>query len=1134
MFENENLGAQVLANPSAIQYMILKNIFQRTLGTDAVCIPANNAFCTLLDASASVTSQFVSQMNDKFDSLYACRATDESQLYPFLSDYDYVQFTASPCPLNLKILLSKDWIIKNSVTYDENYSLLTIPETSTFLIAEKTFGLYYPIQIKVNKSNNVITTVYDVSTVNPLYSLSTNLPTQISSFTLNGVEYYQFVISVFQFKRTIHNITTSYQTGFSEVFNYENQFYAVRVYSVGDNNTLTEMNYSLSQMMYNPNTPTAILTVSPSTNQLKIDIPQVYFDNGLITNQIQVEVYTTYGALNEPLSAADIQSITTNFDYKSSPYAAPFSNPTTLIILPSGTTELVGGSNGKDFMTLKNQIVSGSIYKKVPISSNEIEAYVSNLNYTFYKYIDNITDRIFYASNNLTFSNGNPVPVVVAPVIFNNTNLNGAVSTILNFSNNLYTILPTTTFQYDSQTNTSLPLTDSEVASLSSLSKEDLISTFNNNHYTKQPFHISLDTSKKYPIATSYNLMNPTMSDLIFLSDNFNLSQQLSVSEIQIVSLSGGTGGFGIKLAVSYTAPLADVSKDLQSVMLYTTDKSGNTVYLQCSYLTTTSPSDNENVAPIDVYAGTLSTTYQFSSDGYLVFQLLDGEGNLVDAEIQLSQTWYIVGCIYNTLDVGTPLTPYTPPVNVPAVITSQWIITSQQSCTLTFGQNLSSMIFNVVTTTWGTGVYKTYSQNVYQTYSSPEYLTDSEGNLVFQTNSSNGTVELVPIHQVGDKVVSGLPITVTITESQSTPTSTISVSSTDYILVGASITGPGIPLNTVISSVDSTNNTITVSNTPSTITSGNSLKIQSGIINGTISTASNTDTITLTKNNGALVGMSIFGLGIPVNTVITEVNGESLTLSNIVNVAENSVVQCFNTNGPFQLLHAQGDIELDNNGNPTVIENPNNDYGVQMIQFDAKLYEAQDSQSEAYVSALSSTLTSNASALNSVRDVLLERTYLYYKPFRTVGQTTYNAGNNTSITQDLGISLTVTYYVDIATKSNVNLCNEMTTLTIESIASYITSNRTYSTEKIADILKSQFSLNILALDVSGFWNNSEYNFIAVQDNSVSPGIAYSLKQEINGIVQLAPQITVEFQLAPTNNTRYNVNQTNISNIPIL
>ena len=1133
MIENENLGAQVLANPSAIQYMILKNIFQRTLGTEAVCIPANNAFCTLLDASASVTSQFVLQMNEKFDSLYACRATDESQLYPFLSDFDYVQFTASPCSLDLQILLSKDWIIKNAVPYDQNYSLLTIPETSTFLIAEKTFGLYYPIQIKVNSNNNVITTIYDVSTVNPLYSLSSNLPMQTASYVLNGVDYYRFVITTFQFKRTTHNITTSYSTGFSEVFNYDNQFYAVRVYSVGADDTLTEMSYSLSQMMYNANTPTAILTVSPSTSQLKIDIPQIYFDNNLITNQIKVVIYNTYGALNDPLSASDIQGISTNFDYNSSKYAAPFKNPATCIILPSGTTQLIGGSNGKNFMSLKNQIVSGSLYKKVPISSNEIEAYVSNLNYKFSKYIDNITDRIFYASNSLTFSNGNPVPVVVAPVIFNSTNLGGSVSTILNYSNNLYTILPTTTFQFNSQTNTSLPLTDAEVQSLSSLSKSDLISNFNANHYTRQPFHISLNTAQKYPIATSYNLMNPTMSDLIFLSDNFNLSQQISVSDIAIVSLGNGTGGFGIKLAVNYTAALADTSKDLQSIILYTTDKSGNMVYLQCAYLSTTTSTD-DNTAPVDVYSGTLSTTYQFSTDGYLVFQLLDQNGNLVNAEIQLSQTWYLIGCISNTLETTPSVTPYTPPVSIPEVIQSQWIVTSQQSCTLTFGQNLSDMIFNVVTTTWGPGVYQTYSSDVYQTYSQTQYLKDTSGNLVFKTNSTTNLVELVPIHQVGDNVVSGLPISVSITATQITPTTTITISSTDYILVGAQITGPGIPLNTVVSSIDTTNSTITLSNAPADVTEGTTLTIQSGIINGEIGASSTTDTITVKTNNGILVGMSIFGLGIPTNTTVTAVNNTTLTLSNIVDVEENGVIQCFNVNGPFQLLHTKGDIVLDNNGNPITLQNPNNVYGVQMIQFDAKLYEAQDSQSTAYVASLASTLVNNAQALQSVRDVLLERTYLYYKPFKTVGTTTYNIGNNTTITGDLGISLTVTYYVDIATKSNVNLCNEMTTLTIESIASYLTSNQTYSTEKIADILKTQFSLNILALDVSGFWNNPNYHFISVEEDAVSPGIAYTLQQEINGTIQLVPQITVNFQLAPTNTTRYNVNQTTLSTTPIL
>lgn len=1113
MSTTTNLGAQFLANPEALQNYILQDLTNVLNGQPTSIPSASSPFCALLNASVMISSQFVSQENSKFNALYAQRATTGPDLYPFLSDYDYINFTAKPVSLAFKMMLNKQWILANAVPYNTYYSLLRIPATARVQLGTRSFGIYYPIDIQVNNTNHLISVYYNVQTVNPLMTYASNTLQDVGITTLNGLETLHFVFNTWQFDMSEAIYTVSLQTGFNEIIEYQNQFYAARVYYQNSQDGWTEMAYSFSQMMYNQNTPTAILTLNTSENTVTIKIPQIYFNNNQVSQNIKVQLYTTEGYINEPISEADASTCQIYLDPDSNKYSAPFLEPDELIILPNDITTLVGGSNAQSLISMKNQIISGSLYKSVPISQSELTAMVSNYGFNLSKYLDNITDRIYYATSALTLPNGNPVPVVVAPVIYDQESLNGSVSTILSYDNNLYTVLPTTVFSYSSTTNSSVPLTDSEVNSLNGMETSSLISYVNQQTHTRQPFHQVLDTSAKYPTAMLFDLMSPTATSMMFLSDNASMAAQLSVIRIEVTHLQAGTGGYSVKAGVSYTAVLKDTPKDQQSLFFFTTDKTGKSVYFQVSYLTTITTGTEETNATMDVYAATLPTNYSISTDGYICLYLTDDQGQEVESFVSLSQTWYIVGCVSNTT-FSDPEGSYSPPYVVPSNILLNWIPTSQQSVLLTLGENLDQMFNSNVNTTWGEAVFQTYNETVYKTYSQDVYLKDANGNYVVEKNPSTGTVELVLLHQQGDNVLSGQNLTVTISETPLTTTSTIPVTSVFGVLVGSPIRGPGIPVGTTVVSVDEATNSITLSNTPSSVTQGTQLILPTNFPSGTVVSVEG-DTLTLSSTTDFLVGMTIVGLGIPQNTLITAVTDTTLTLSNTLTVQPNAYVYAFNANGPFEVLHQQGDTVLNSNGQPIQLVAPSNVYGVDTIQFDSKLYMATDSATVQYCQNLPALLTANAAQLNTVRGVLLERTQLYYKPLRSVGQAIFSIGNNQTIEAPLGISLTVTYYVEQAVAQNVPLCNEITSLTISSIGTYLTSNRTYSTQDIVSLLTQHFETNVISMAISGFWNNSEYQFMSISDDTVIPCLAYSLKQTVANTIELSPNITVIFSVTP-------------------
>lgn len=1113
MFGDETLGAAILGNPTQLQYKILTEVTGRVLDSTTTVPSMNNAFCALLDASSSTTAQFVKQEDAKFRALYAQRAEYASELFPHLSDYDYTDVTAKPCALQLKFVFDKNWIIKNAVSYDDNFSMLTISKDSVFRLGERVYGLYYPINIKVNKLNAVVTTTYDITAQNPLKTFSTNLVSDITTFTKDGSTYYQFAFTVWQFAKKTYLVTTSSKKGFTQSYSYTDQFYAARVYYLS-NGSYVEFDYSLSQMMYDQSSPTAILTPQTDTNTIGIDIPQVYFTNNQISTSLKIEIYTSAGALNEVISADDANNMTADLDTASSAYTAPLSSPTTLICVPYDQTSLVGGSDEKDITSLKSRIVSGSLYKSVPISPEELSAEVSDYGYSLYKYLDNITNRIYYAGAVLSFADSTQVPTIVDPILLNTANTAGDPSTIIKFPSQLVTILPTTIFKYTESTGLSQPLTDAEVAALGALSVTDLATELNNNYYTRQPFHIVLSTADKYPVATSYNMMDPAMSSLMFVYENPHAAAQLTVTDIGITHLANGTGGYSIKLAVQFTAALTGVDKSYQRVFLYTTDKSGQQVYIEAAYLSSTDT--------YDVYACVLPTNYMISTDGYLRTSMLDTSSKLIDADIDLAQTWNIVGCV-SASEFPDIEQSYNTTYSVPSVITDTWIVTTQQTATLTFAENMGSLVNNTVTTTWGDDTYVTYGSDVYQTYGADTYMRDANGNILMRTNSAGTGVDLVKIRSASDYVLSGNKVVVSITTTQSTPTSTVTVSDVSQLLIGARVDGEAIVAGSTITAIDPAAGTITLSETPTAITAGTLLNIQSGISTTTVSVGQTAagDTLTLADVTGVLKGMTLCGFDIPSGSTITDISGNVVTLSAATTapVTANAVVECFNAAGPYVKLHSAGDVQLDANGNPIVKEAPQNVYSVEAIQFDARLYAAQDDTSTTYVSGLTSTLVTNAHALDDIRNVLLERTALYYKPFRTIGHASYGVGNGLTETLPLAIGLDVTYYVPEAVRQNTTLTDEIKSLTITTLSTYITDNTVYSTAAISKLLATAFSANITTLDVSGFWRNDSYKTLAVLDDDVSPSLAWVLTKNTDQTLSMVADVTVTFELDPSDTT---------------
>jgi hypothetical protein len=756
MFENTTLAASVLANPASVQSMVLTEFQNRLGGTYSVADP-NNSFNLLLEANSSINAQSVRFMESMFDAQYAVRATTSAELYNNMSDFDYLSMVAGPSSTTINLTFNADYLIANARYYDVVYNRVVIPAGSQFYIGPLTFGIYYPINIDINRTTDNINVLWDTTINNPLQTLSTNMVPFVQ-YSNGGLNLITLTIPVSQFAMSTTIYPVVAQQGFIQSINYPNQFYAARVFTNLPTGSWTELAYTLSETVYDPTTPTAKLTIQNDTNILTVSIPQIYFTNSQIGNQVMVMVYTTEGAIALDLTSVEVSSCNCDFGLsltEVSPYALILANLATIDLTPAEMS-ITGGSSALSFTALRNLVINGGLYTSVPVTPAELTAYAAKQGFAITKYIDNVTDRIYYASNTISGGQNGYVMVttatisVILPPVGSTT---GLPSTILNFpTENAVMILPTTIYSYNTQSDLCTPLTDTAVIVLNNMTKAEFATEVNTNSYTKCPFHIVTYTASQYPITKSFDLMNPTASTIRYIADNVELTPQMSLVSAAVIHNNNGTGGYTLRLGVTKTSMMSLIAESDITVYLSVIGSNNDTFY-GIATLSGTS-------GVLYIYELQIPTTYYISQqDTFRSTMLSTTQGIATTVDIPLASTFTVTFLLTPSLYPAALTTQNVNIVNNLATPYNQLLGVCQQQVDVVFGTDLSSHLYNSTNALWTSTTYAVWPETIYQTYPTDVYETDAQGGLVYTVVS--GVLHLNKIHSLGDQVLdsSGNPI---------------------------------------------------------------------------------------------------------------------------------------------------------------------------------------------------------------------------------------------------------------------------------------------------------------------------------------------------------------------------------------
>lgn len=740
------------------------NALEQISGGQYQIVDPTNPMVNLLEMSASIGAALKIDREISLRKQYPSLAQTYEDLYHHMSDEDYLGRFAMPAITPHNFLIRKEELLTKAVaTSDADGAIrkLVIPKYTTVSVAGVTHTLSYPIELRV-LTHGGIQIVYDTTEQNPLQLLESNIIDYSIIKNAQIPESIVLTVPLAQYVKDTYFDTLNQSTGFRKAYTFSNRFYYCRVYGVvgtAGNETYREFATTHSEQVYDNRIPTALLRVTDG--ELTVEIPQIYFNRGLLPSKIRVDIFTTNGVMNMDLSEYGVNSFATEWGdgletAAASLFIAPIRTMGTAGAWSAATIQ--GGSDGKSLETLTEQVINYSSNPKIVITDAQLRSRLQLRGYDIVLAIDNLTRRVFYATRNL------PAPIVVATPEDEGVDLQNfttgagcsidtiqismeeiaALPYVIDNGERL-TITPQALYQYQRGIPKLLP--PNLIPNPDTLAPDALASTVNSGNYAYSPFYYVLDATSSVFDVRCYHMDNPKTLNRQFVQENSTAGLQIS------------TAGYSVeKTADGYRIVVMTVSDDAFKELLPTQ------MHAQLSYRP---PFETRDAYLNGTILGTTEDgeyVWEFLLDSRLDITkedqvFLDNFGMFVDDyrsfRANLNEMFNIYYAVSDYEYFGMQNTDIDNVIGA-HLLPDETIGITHEKFVLQFGVALKNLWVNGRTVP-GSIRYQTYPEDVVRVYEKTELLQDADGKVIF--DYIDGEMTYTVLHNKGDPVlVNGEP----------------------------------------------------------------------------------------------------------------------------------------------------------------------------------------------------------------------------------------------------------------------------------------------------------------------------------------------------------------------------------------
>ncbi len=731
------------SNPNLIQQYTLNLLYGITNGQVDIVDPTT-PFTFLLEASTVNSAAAIQESIIATQRLYPALIRTTKDLYLHMADYDYIDIFSTPSNGEFTFLVSIDDINNYSIPVEnEPYSKLTIPENSFITVGQYTFTLLYPIDI-LYYNNGTHLVQYDTSRPNELQPISSYIIDHETVVDYNNYAWLKFKVNINQVVISSQQYIIENSTYFQQVIEYENLYYYARVFFLDEsNNNWVEMVTTYNEQIFTPNIPTALIQVL--NGSIVVNIPQIYLESNLISNNIRIDVYTTLGEIDVNMAGFNPSQYSSVFtainENNLNQYTKAMNN---VRYLWYSTDMISGGVSTVGFNEIKNNIINNALNgRKLPITNAQAQAYVEYQGFKLVKNIDVVTDRQFKAIQSLPPSNNSfLVPrlntSVITVSVTNNDISND--NKVLIHGNTI--IITPETILLNNEGSVEF-LSASQRQSLNTLSLTELVNEFNNNQYLYSPFYYMIDNSTDKYITRAYWMGNPSIKSLNYISANPTTGYKVSTNSYVITKVKNGYVITLVNTGDSnyLNLPNTKVFCQLafipygQNFYVYMTayaepNKAVNNGFIFNFYINSNFYFDINNTIDLDTFVTPVTSSFTARTPLEQTINVLYG----VDETN--------VGYIANNAQINIFSNKYT---------TSNATIITHEEIKVEYGLYLKNlwMKSSIIT---GEPTYLTYPNNVPLLYDKPVFDTNPTNGSIF--NVVNGEIQYNVLHNIGDPVL--------------------------------------------------------------------------------------------------------------------------------------------------------------------------------------------------------------------------------------------------------------------------------------------------------------------------------------------------------------------------------------------
>lgn len=741
-------------NPHAIQRIITKSLRDMSDGKYELFEPSN-PFVFAIETAVALSAAGIQRNETLIRKQYPELAQTYDDLYPHMSDVDYLNRFATPNEAEIVILLSYDELLSKSILDTDGLRKTIIPKDTTFTVDGIDFSLVYPVVIKIQPHGS-LQIVYDVSEANPFYTLDTNLvdwrlvnmPDQTKELSHLNMVFMR--VKVLQLKTKSHYDQLNSFTGFSKSYGYLEQYYHTRVYMLeNDRSEWVEIKTTHSDQVYDTRVVTAKLKVDDGV--LNVTIPSVYFTRNMVHPNIRIDIYTTKGKMNIGLDRFTPSSYVATWDDKRKqvdPFTTVIADIDTLLIYSEST--LNQGSNGLTFEQVRKRVIEGSLGKiDIPITPAQLSNTLNDINFNIIKDIDNTTKRLYVATRGLEPPTNGSVSTPVGCTIqqLNSTvkQLSGLSTVKENYKR--LTIESGTLFEL--QKGVLSIVSNSEKAALLDNSLDYLINEASNKQYLYNPVHYVIDYVDELRLR-SYFLDEPAIKSKEFVSDN-------PTTGLEIMTMRYGISKTDIGYKIIVVTKSSDKTKELV----------GDRIKLQLRY----KPVNDQLYAYVDVpfislsqtgdliFEATLASKFDIDSNDLIVFNNFSvTDTDSVNTYCSLNVRMDLIYIIEDYTHEGIKNTELDRVKHTPFLSEDSYVI-SQETITVHLGYRLKDL-WDRARTVVSKNEYLTYEQDIPHLHEVDVYKRNKlTGSYELDYNEATGLVTSTKIASKGDPVlVNGEP----------------------------------------------------------------------------------------------------------------------------------------------------------------------------------------------------------------------------------------------------------------------------------------------------------------------------------------------------------------------------------------